>query len=154
MRMIKSHVSNEQSGELVLSCQARGRKWEGHDDSGIVALSPHSTQPPHTHKHTHRQQTTSQSGLRATIFAWAAQLSTAMTRFTILSFYLHTITPAPHHMGVAWSRGHSWPQGKGCLHWSKLTLLGDQVLVMQYTIQQQRTISCHHTNGLQENNKI
>ncbi|KAK5861191.1 hypothetical protein PBY51_022605 [Eleginops maclovinus] len=49
-------------------------------------------------------QTTSRSGLRATIFARAAQIAAAMTRFAILSLYLHTIAPTPRHVRVVWSR--------------------------------------------------
>lgn len=119
---VKSYVKSEQLADLLLSCQATGRLWEAHSHGR------HSTSQPATY--TKSPQITSQSGLWPAVSAWAAPVAVAMTRFVILSLYLHSITPASRHIRVVWSRGCGWPQGKGCLRWSKLTLLGDTALVM------------------------
>lgn len=56
-------------------------------------------------------------------------------------------TPSPLlHITSEW-RGRGWPQGRGCLHWSKFILLGDQAVVMQYSNTTASAISCHQTNG-------
>lgn len=51
MWLIKSYVSSEQPGELLPSCQARGRLWEGHSDGSHSppqpASQPGSQPPPH-----------------------------------------------------------------------------------------------------------
>lgn len=88
---------------------------EGHSDG---SHSP--PQPPTSWEH---PQTTSQSGLWPTDFAWAAPITTVETRFAILYLYLHSITLAARHISGVVACLRLTPGYRGCLRWSKLTLL-------------------------------
>lgn len=46
MKLIKSYVNSEQLGELLLSCQATGRLWEGCSDGRPSPPQPASYPPP------------------------------------------------------------------------------------------------------------
>lgn len=91
-------------------------------------------------------QTSSQSGLWPTIFAWAAPFAVAMTRFAILSFYLHSITLAPHHIRVVWSHGCGWPRARGLSPLIQACSTGGTRPWSCNT--QRRSMLCHHTKGM------
>lgn len=115
---------------------------------GWHSLLQPTTEPPH--RATNPLVVT--VGLQATISAWFSLLAAAMTRFSILSLYLHAIAPAPRHVRVVWTRGHGWPQGRSCLHWSRLTLLGTGLRSCN-TQCNSSSKSCHQTNVHKENEK-
>lgn len=110
MRVIKSYVNTERPGKSLLSCQATGRQRE----TDVAEAATSTGKSP---------QTSSQSGLWPGVSARAALVAAVMTGFVILSLYLHSAAPASHHVSVVWSHGCGWPRGRGCLRWSKPTLL-------------------------------
>lgn len=70
----------------------------------------------------------------------------AMTRFAILSFYLHSITLAPHHIRVVWSHGCGWPRARGLSPLIQACSAGG---TRSWSCNAQRhPMICHHTKGM------